>query len=126
MRLPRFSFSGGGHAIRDILCTFASITNRKAMTKKASTSKQRPSGSGWMSSLKAFFTHERTRFITGLILSFLTIYVGLSLISFFFTGAADQSKIENIPVSDLVANRGTVDNWTDVRGAYLSDRLMNR
>lgn len=79
-----------------------------------------------MSSLKAFFTNERTRFITGLILSFLTIYVGLSLISFFFTGAADQSKIENIPVSDLVANRGTVENWTGVRGAYLSDLLMNR
>ena len=96
------------------------------MTKKASTSKQRPSGSGWMSSLKAFFTNERTRFITGLILSFLTIYIGLSLISFFFTGAADQSKIENIPVSDLVANRGTVENWTGVRGAYLSDLLMNR
>ena len=96
------------------------------MTKKASTSKQRSLGSGWMSSLKAFFTNERTRFITGLILSFLTIYVGLSLISFFFTGAADQSKIENIPVSDLVANRGTVENWTGVRGAYLSDLLMNR
>ena len=96
------------------------------MTKKASTSKQRSSGSGWMSSIKAFFTNERTRFITGLILSFLTIYVGLSLISFFFTGAADQSKIENIPVSDLVANRGTVENWTGVRGAYLSDLLMNR
>ena len=96
------------------------------MTKKASTSKQRPSGSGWMSSLKAFFMNERTRFITGLIISFLTIYVGFSLISFFFTGAADQSKIENIPVSDLVANRGTVENWTGVRGAYLSDLLMNR
>lgn len=96
------------------------------MTKKASTSKQQPSGSGWISCLKAFFTNERTRFITGLILSFLTIYVGLSLLSFFFTGAADQSKIENIPVSDLVANRGTVENWTGVRGAYLSDLLMNR
>ena len=79
-----------------------------------------------MSSLKAFFMNERTRFITGLIISFLTIYVGFSLISFFFTGAADQSKIENIPVSDLVANRGTVENWTGVRGAYLSDLLMNR
>ena len=79
-----------------------------------------------MSSLKAFFTNERTRFITGLIRSCLTIYIGLSLISFFFTGAADQSKIENIPVSDLVANRGTVENWTGVRGAYLSDLLMNR
>ena len=98
------------------------------MAKKTTTSnKQRTTtGTGWFASLKAFFTNERTRFITGLILSFLTIYVGLSLISFFFTGAADQSKIENIPVSDLVANRGTVENWTGVRGAYLSDLLMNR
>lgn len=101
---------------------------KAAMAKKTTTSnKQRTTtGTGWFASLKAFFTNERTRFITGLILSFLTIYVGLSLISFFFTGAADQSKIENIPVSDLVANRGTVENWTGVRGAYLSDLLMNR
>lgn len=72
-----------------------------------------------------FFTNERTSFITGLIISIVTIYVGLALISFFFTGAADQSKIENVPLADLVINRGTVENWTGVRGAYLADLLMN-
>lgn len=36
-------------------------------------------------SLEDFFTNERTRFITGLVISILTIYVGLALISFFFT-----------------------------------------
>ena len=76
--------------------------------------------------MKTFFTNERTRFITGLIISILTIYVGLALISFFFTGAADQSKIENVPLGDLLINRGSVENWTGVRGAYLSDLLMNR
>lgn len=76
--------------------------------------------------LEDFFTNERTRFITGLIISILTIYVGLALISFFFTGAADQSKIENVPLGDLLINRGSVENWTGVRGAYLSDLLMNR
>ena len=75
---------------------------------------------------RLFFTNERTRFITGLIISILTIYVGLALISFFFTGAADQSKIENVPLGDLLTNRGSVENWTGVRGAYLSDLLMNR
>ena len=65
-------------------------------------------------------------FITGLIIYILTIYVGLALISFFFTGAADQSKIENVPLGDLLTNRGSVENWTGVRGAYLSDLLMNR
>ena len=72
-----------------------------------------------------FFTNERTSFITGLIISIVTIYVGLALISFFFSGAADQSKIENVPLADLVINRGTVENWTGVRGAYLADLLMN-
>ena len=72
-----------------------------------------------------FFTNERTSFITGLIISIVTIYVGLALISFFFTGAADQSKIENVHLADLVINRGTVENWTGVRGAYLADLLMN-
>lgn len=73
-----------------------------------------------------FLQSERTRFISGLVLSIFTVYIGLSLISFFFTGAADQSKIENVPLSDLVINRGSVENWTGVRGAYLSDLLLNR
>ena len=61
-----------------------------------------------------------------MVISIVTIYVGLALISFFFTGGADQSKIENIPLSDLVINRGSVENWTGVRGAFLADLLMNR
>jgi S-DNA-T family DNA segregation ATPase FtsK/SpoIIIE len=40
----------------------------------------------------------------------------LALISFFFTGAADQSKLKNVPVADLVANRGSVANWTESEG----------
>ena len=76
--------------------------------------------------MKMFFTNERTRFITGLVIAIITIYIGLSLISFFFTGGADQSKIENVPLSDLLTNRGSVENWTGVRGAFLADLLMNR
>ncbi|WP_297906031.1 DNA translocase FtsK [uncultured Parabacteroides sp.] len=96
------------------------------MAKKTTTTKQNHTRLSWFAALKTFLTNERTRFITGLIISILTIYVGLSLISFFFTGAADQSKIENVPLSDLLINRGAVENWTGVRGAYLSDLLMNR
>ncbi len=81
---------------------------------------------GRWAAVKAFFMSERTRFVTGLILSILTIYIALSLISFFFTGAADQSKIENVAIDDLLHNKGTVENWTGVRGAFLSDLLMNR
>lgn len=96
------------------------------MAKKTTATKQDNTKPSWFEALGAFFTNERTRFITGLVISILTIYVGLALISFFFTGAADQSKIENVPLGDLLVNRGSVENWTGVRGAYLSDLLMNR
>jgi S-DNA-T family DNA segregation ATPase FtsK/SpoIIIE len=77
-------------------------------------------------SASAFFTNERVRFIAGLILNFLVAYAGIASISFFFTGGADQSAIENIPAKDLLVNRGQVGNWAGVRGAYMADLLMNR
>lgn len=97
------------------------MAKKTIATKPNSDNSESKSGT-----IKLFFANERTHFITGLIIAIVTIYVGLSLISFFFTGGADQSKIENVPLSDLVTNRGAVDNWTGVRGAYLADLLMNR
>lgn len=96
------------------------------MAKKTTAKQNTNNGESKFKGIRNFFTSERTRFITGLIISIVTIYVGLALISFFFTGGADQSKIENIPLSDLVINRGSVENWTGVRGAFLADLLMNR
>lgn len=96
------------------------------MAKKTTTKQNTNNGDNKWEGVRNFFTSERTRFITGLIISIVTIYVGLALISFFFTGGADQSKIENIPLSNLVINRGSVENWTGVRGAFLADLLMNR
>ncbi|MEY8609648.1 DNA translocase FtsK [Parabacteroides segnis] len=97
------------------------------MAKKATTTKQNNNNEpGKFAMMKMFFTNERTRFITGLVIAIITIYIGLALISFFFTGGADQSKIENVPLADLLTNRGSVENWTGVRGAVLADLLMNR
>lgn len=96
------------------------------MAKKTNAAKQSNNEPGKWVVIKAFFTNERTKFITGLVLSIVTIYIGLALISFFFTGGADQSKIENVPIGDLLINRGSVENWTGVRGAFLADLLMNR
>ena len=47
-------------------------------TKKTTTTKQNHTEPSWFAALKTFFTNERTRFITGLIISILTIYVGLA------------------------------------------------
>ena len=95
------------------------------MVKKTNTATKRD-GKSLFQAIKTFLTNERTCFITGLILVMVTIYVALALISFFFTGAADQSLVQNIPLGDLLINRGAVENWTGVRGAFLADLLMNR
>jgi S-DNA-T family DNA segregation ATPase FtsK/SpoIIIE len=93
---------------------------------KRKISKKGADDEGFYTALKAFLTNERTHFIAGLILCIFAIYAALALLSFFFTGAADQSKIENISLSRLVFYRETVDNWAGVRGAYLANLLMNR
>jgi S-DNA-T family DNA segregation ATPase FtsK/SpoIIIE len=94
------------------------------MTKK--TTKKHNPEEGFYTTLKSFLGNEHTRFITGLILSAFTFYAGVALLSFFFAGAADQSKIENIPLSDLASYKGSVANWAGVRGAYIAHLLMNR
>jgi S-DNA-T family DNA segregation ATPase FtsK/SpoIIIE len=95
------------------------------MAKKSSNTRKNNREENTLTLIKNFLTNERTRFISGLIISILTIYAGLALLSFFFTGAADQSKIENLPLSNLVVYKGSVNNWTGVRGAYLANLLMN-
>ena len=85
------------------------------MAKKTINKKVDDTKPSYWALFKAFFTNERTRFITGLVCAIVTIYIGLALISFFFTGAADQSKIENVPVTDLLTNQGSVENWTGAR-----------
>lgn len=97
------------------------MAKKNSTTQPGNTSKE-----GKLKSIKLFFASERTRFVFGLVIMIFTLYIALALISFFFTGGADQSKIENVPVSDLLANRGAVANWTGVRGAFISDLLMNR
>lgn len=76
------------------------------------------------SKIKQFFTSEVTHFVVGLIILIFTVYATLSLVSFFFTGAADQSKVEGLSVFHTGRISG-IQNWTGTRGACLSSVLMN-
>lgn len=86
------------------------------MAKKRS-GQQTDNQTSVFSKIKQFFRNDVTLFIFGLIILMFTVYATLSMISFFFTGAADQSKIE---AGDLTG----VENWTGARGAWLSYTLM--
>ena len=88
------------------------------MAKKTTAKQNTNNGESKFKGIRNFFTSERTRFITGLVISIVTIYVGLALISFFFTGGADQSKIENIPLSDLVITTNTKSSGSLISGVW--------
>ncbi|MDR2682908.1 MAG: DNA translocase FtsK [Dysgonamonadaceae bacterium] len=76
------------------------------------------------SKLREFLTSNVTHYITGLILLILSVYAIIALVSFLFTGAADQSKIEGLSVFHFGTIEG-IENWTGMRGAILSHLLMN-
>jgi S-DNA-T family DNA segregation ATPase FtsK/SpoIIIE len=72
------------------------------------------------------FEYERLYIIWGVIVAFIGIFMLLAIISFFFTGAADQSKVINKTYKEVVRS-GTcdIDNSTGPGGAYMAERLVN-
>ena len=75
--------------------------------------------------IKNFIIDERTKFILGLFIFLIVVYVMLSFLSYFFTGAADQSKID-VSWNELKPMRNEIQNWTSVAGAYISEMFLNR
>ena len=96
------------------------------MAKKAIEKEKNPGKKKRFEAVRNLIANERFRFILGLVINIFAIYIAFTLLSFFFTGKIDQSKVENIPLGDLLTNKGTVANWGGVRGAYISDLLINR
>ena len=50
------------------------------MAKKTTAKQNTNNGESKFKGIRNFFTSERTRFITGLVISIVTIYIGLALI----------------------------------------------
>lgn len=76
------------------------------------------------SKLIAFFKDERTRFVFGLSILLFVLYLFLALVSFFFTGAADQNLLDI--TTDRTELRPNIQNWTGVNGAKISNFLINK
>ncbi|MDR0574917.1 MAG: DNA translocase FtsK [Tannerella sp.] len=96
------------------------------MTKKSTKSKKTQRKNPFFESVKHYSTSERVHFVVGLLICFFTAYTGIAVISFFFTGAADQSIVGNLGVTDILSKKGAVSNWAGIRGAYTANVVMNR
>ncbi|MDR1115583.1 MAG: DNA translocase FtsK [Tannerella sp.] len=95
------------------------------MATKRKKSKQIQHKNQFFESIKHYTMSGRVHFVAGLLICFLTVYVGIAMISYFFTGATDQNVVDNLAVSDLVSTKGAVLNWAGMRGAYISDVVIN-
>ena len=109
------------------------IKKNNPETKKDFREKEKPQRSSnssssigdFFRSIKNFFSDERTKFIFGLFLFLVALYIALSFISYFFTGAADQSKLD-VSWSELKKIRDEIQNWASVAGAYISELFIGR
>ncbi|HCS87056.1 MAG TPA: cell division protein FtsK [Bacteroidales bacterium] len=68
--------------------------------------------------------NERFQFVVGIIAMGFGIYASVAFLSFFFTGKADCSILEQ-SMEDSRAMRGVIQNWAGLEGARLSRFLMN-
>lgn len=73
-----------------------------------------------------FLRSERGHFLIGVCLLFIALYAVIGMVSFFFTGAADQSKVVNKYFLDLITHKQEIDNWTGVGGAFIAESLINK
>ncbi len=73
----------------------------------------------------AFFKSETTHFVIGLVCVIFAVYLLLAFTSFFFTGAADQSVVNNPTEGGALAPTNRVDNYAGASGARLSEYLIN-
>lgn len=72
-----------------------------------------------------FITDERTRIILGIGMILGVLFLFVSFVSYFFAGAADQSKMD-LTWHELQQMRTDIQNWGSVSGAILAETFINR
>lgn len=92
--------------------------------KKKTVRKKKQSDSKIVTILR-FLRSERGHFLIGVCVTFIAIYMLIGMISFFFTGSADQSKVVNKYFIDLIIHKQDIKNWTGVGGAFIAQALIN-
>ncbi len=75
--------------------------------------------------LSTFLKSETTHFTVGLVCALFGVYLLLPFTFFFFTGAADQSVLDNALPGELVQDVYRVKNQAGLRGAQLAEFLIN-
>ena len=81
-------------------------------------------GQKWWQRVVAFVNDPRTRIVSGIVLVTIAVLMSVAYVSYYFTGAADQSVIE-LPHAERVAQRLNVQNILGLPGALISEGLID-
>lgn len=92
----------------------------------AKKSKKKKKSTKTTSNILRFLRSERGHFLMGVCVIFIALFMLIGMISFFFTGAADQSKVANKYFLDLIIHKQDISNWTGVGGAFIAEALINK
>ena len=77
------------------------------------------------SRIGTFLKSETTHFVIGLISIIFAAYLLLAFTSFFFTGAADQSILDNHAPNELLQTGNQIKNYAGARGAQVAEYFIN-
>ena len=97
------------------------VSGKKADKKKAGKS----TNGAWRKQLVDFLQNERLHFALGIIILIVSVYFLIGMISYFFTGADDLSKME-IGLNQLFKERDGIKNITSVIGALFAHRIIDQ
>ena len=84
-----------------------------------------PNEPGLWQKTKHFATDERTRIVLGIMIGLGVLFLFVSFLSYFFTGTADQSKMD-LSWSEMQQVRTDIKNWASVAGAILAETFINK
>lgn len=82
-------------------------------------------GESAFSGIISFLKDEKTHYIFGLFIAVAALFLLLSFVSYFFTGAADKSVFDNIGFRESLQIRSSVKNWTSVMGAFSAETFID-
>ena len=74
--------------------------------------------------IKAFLQSEQTRQVCGIVLLLISLFAAIACVGYFFTGADDQSLIDQ-PRAERLQSRQQIRNILGLPGAMLSDWLID-
>jgi len=68
----------------------------------------------------SFLNDKRFTLSVGLLMLCFSVFLGLSLLSYLFSGKADQSVVESVSFGELITSGQEVQNWLGLAGAGLA------